>query len=166
MQEGPGLVDVSRQSKTVKQTFEDIPIEHDVEIPVGCNISESGVWLVKDKKPHQLSPYPLVMTHKYFDLTEQTEKWEVFFKYDGVWKSLIEDRETFCNHNKLIKLSSYSFPVNSANAKMISHFLFNFSTYCNAPKTYIVSRCGWHSINKKKFFCLEDRDWETNMMIV
>lgn len=89
--------------------------------------------------------HPILPVERYKNLEDGTEKIKLMFYKNGKWESLIVDKETICNNQKIIGLSNYGINVTSETAKFLVKYLDDVENM-NQDKIITnksVSRMGW-----------------------
>lgn len=121
-------------------------------VPVGWNISmRHGVSkILRGSTSDEIVPVcscPLVISRRFENIDDGTQKVEIKFFRDHRWKSVIASRSHIFNRTSIIKYADSGLPVSSGNASDIVKYL---SDYENAngkciPLLKSISRIGWIS---------------------
>lgn len=155
--EGAGKKVEATVGTSVKAYLPDCPLMRDLRVPDGWALSERGVFYHTEKDmtdSRLICGAPVVISRKLIDLEEESEKIEVLFKREGVWKSLIAPREVFANTSKIIGLASHGLPVTTINARAMVQYLYELEIFNRLYNVFTVSSCGWKDFKGKRLFAL------------
>lgn len=145
----------ARQSKgNKKEKSQPLELENidlcDVVVPDGWDVSmKYGVRKVlRGNNFDELVPIcscPLIISRRFENIDDGTQKIEIKFFRDHHWKSVIASRSHIFNRASVIKYADSGLPVSSGNASDIVKYL---SDYENANERAIpllksISRIGW-----------------------
>ena len=118
--------------------------------PPGWEVSmEHGVRkILQSAASEELIPVcscPLIISRRFENIDDGTQKIEIKFYRDAHWKSVIASRSHIFNRTSVIKYADSGLPVSSGNASDIVKYL---SDYENANEKHIplvksISRMGW-----------------------
>ena len=83
------------------------------------------------------------------NMINETEKVELTYKVLGKWKTLIVDKETISNKNKIISLANYGIYATSSNNAALVNYLNDVIIYNQniLPQKKSVSHVGWINDN-------------------
>ncbi len=125
--------------------------EYEFNIPDGWNVSlENGVtktYTSKEglEKTIVASFSPIVITRRFVNLDNDSEKLEMAFWRDGRWKRVTAPRAHIFNKNSLVSLGNTGLPVSSNSASELISYIEDFEA-CNRDTVEVVkslSRVGW-----------------------
>lgn len=130
----------------------------DLVIPKEIRITNSGMYAVDEQgNEHLFATEPFILSKKILDLEEETEKFEITYRYEGKWRTLVEDRSTFSDLRALTNLSNHSFPVDLFNARKVAEAIRFMCYRSKPPIAYSFSSCGWKQCERKDYFVLGKR---------
>lgn len=121
-------------------------------IPKGWSISiNHGIQRVFEEETQEICPCPLLISKRFENIDDGTQKVEVSFFRDGRWHSVIASRSNIFNRASIIKFADSGIPVSSGNATEVVKFLCDYeNANVNViPLIRSISRMGW--INKEVF---------------
>lgn len=102
---------------------------------------------------------PLIISRRFENIDDGTQKIEIKFYRDAHWKSVIASRSHIFNRTSVIKYADSGLPVSSGNASDIVKYL---SDYENTNEKHIplvksISRMGWVVRDRTGQFALENQ---------
>ncbi len=102
---------------------------------------------------------PLIISRRFENIDDGTQKIEIKFYRDNHWKSVIASRSHIFNRTSVIKYADSGLPVSSGNASDIVKYL---SDYENTNEKHIplvksISRMGWVVRDRTGQFALENQ---------
>ena len=146
----------------VKQIVSDAPVQEDIIIPFGWELShQSGLEKVSWKNDFsdnsfqnrvQVSPVPIVITARMLNSLSGTEAVRLAWPRDGKWKQHIADRKVIATVKDITALADVGVPVTSLTAKNLVEYLSDFeaANIDNLPKAKVSDFLGWQK-NKSGF---------------
>lgn len=143
------------EANAIKTYLPDCPVPDHYKMPEGWAISSHGVFFFGDKEIKEAAmaiPYPVVITKKFVDLEEASEKLVVAFRIDGIWKEVCAAREIFASTSKITTLATFGLPVTSLNARHFVEYLFEMEVFNRIYQVFTVTRCGWKEFRGKMLF--------------
>lgn len=111
--------------------------------------NEKGITLEKEKGSAILVE-PIcgkltLITRRLKDLDSGAESLEVKWYENKQWQVLVCRRGDIVNHNRIVELSNFGFPVSSSNARVLAHYFASFlQQYADLIIEKSASRQGWH----------------------
>ena len=151
----------------VKQVISDAPVQDDIVIPLGWELShQSGLEKVNWKNDNrdnsfqnrvQVSSTPILITGRMVNALSGTEVVKLAWYRDGKWKQHIADRKLIATAKTITDLADVGVPVTSSTAKDLVEFLYAFeaANIDNLPKAKVSDFLGWQ--NDKIGFLLGDK---------
>lgn len=93
----------------------------------------------------QVCPYPLIISRKFENIDDGTQKVEITFWNRDHWKCIIASRSHVFNRTSIIKYADSGLPVSSGNASDIVKYLSDYESANNKciPFVKSISRIGW-----------------------
>jgi uncharacterized protein (DUF927 family) len=146
----------------VKQVVSDAPVQDDIIIPFGWELSHQGglekVRWKNDlsdnsfKNRVQVAPVPIVITARMLNSLSGTEAVRLAWYRDGKWKQHIADRKMIATVKDITALADVGVPVTSLTAKDLVEYLSDFeaANIDNLPKAKVSDFLGWQK-NKSGF---------------
>lgn len=119
---------------------------------------DTGVYRVKITEFEEIkviaSPIPIIISEIYINIQENTEKVKLEFCKKGVWQSLIVDKSTISNTQKIINLSDLGVDVTSVTAKDLVIYLFDLLRLNeeNIPTLKSTNKLGWTKLEDETVF--------------
>lgn len=96
-------------------------------VPKGWSISlENGIQKAYDDEVQEICPCDLVISKRFENIDDGTQKVEISFFRDGHWQSVIASRSHVFNRASIIKFADSGLPVSSGNATEIVKFLCDY----------------------------------------
>lgn len=145
---------VSRQSSTDNQKSQILELENidlcGAVVPPDWNISmKYGVRkILRNNTSEEFVPTcscPLIISRRFENIDDGTQKIEIKFYRDHHWKSVIASRSHIFNRTSIIKYADSGLPVSSGNASDIVKYLSDYenSNEKCIPFVKSISRIGW-----------------------
>ncbi|MDR1364063.1 MAG: DUF927 domain-containing protein [Oscillospiraceae bacterium] len=99
----------------------------------------------ENEEIHEICPCALVISRRFENIDDGTQKVELCFFRDGYWHSVIASRSHIFNRNSIIKYADSGLPVSSGNASEIIKFLCDYenTNLEKIPLIRSISRMGW-----------------------
>ena len=146
----------------VKQVISDAPVQEDIVIPFGWELSHQGglekVSWKNDLSDNsfqnrvQVSPVSIVITARMLNSLSGTEAVRLAWYRDEKWKQHIADRKVIATAKDIPALADVGLPVTSQTAKYLVEYLSDFeaANIDNLPKAKVSDFLGWQK-NKSGF---------------
>lgn len=138
----------------------DAPMADLLNMVPGYRIDFDGVFgLVSEGKDKRISTSPVIITERFVDLFDDTERFELsYYRNDG-WQKIIVGRGIIADMQKIVSLADFGFPVTSRTARDLVGYLqllesLNLSVL---PVSLISSNLGWQGRDCRKGFLLGAR---------
>lgn len=126
-----------------------LPLPDGSKIPFGWWLGPNGLGAIKTTEQGEeritVCPTPAVVSKRFRDIDQGTERLAVAFYRDGAWREVVTDRKTLADPRAILNLANEGLPVNSENARGLVKWFgaFEQTNLAVLPLERVTSSMGW-----------------------
>lgn len=152
----------SKYNSLIKTKHSNTTSFNDAPLVLECGewvANDLGIWRMKETASKIVKVmacnHAIIISEIYINIYDRTEKVRLhFFSKEKTWQSIIVDKSTICNNQKIINLSDLGIEVTTESTKDLISYLsslinLNIDTI---PIIKSTSKLGWAELEERKVF--------------
>jgi hypothetical protein len=152
---------------TVRAALPNAPVETNIRVPFGYELSTHGVRKLGDE-PVQVLSCPVIVAGRARDENRREELIELGWLRNGYWQQRVVERVEVADARRVVGLAAYGVPVTSNNARSVIQYISEFEAenLSLLPSTCVSRQLGWQETEVRDVFLLGSRHLVTETGLV
>jgi len=160
--------------KIIRRLLPNFPGPAEAVLPPGYEIDEMSDCVLQIHKEGFTTAAlrPIIPIQRIVDISNNEVQLTCAIYHDGKWSTITDDRDTFFDKSKIIRLATKDVPVDSTTAGSTVRFIAETEIVNRPviPETKAVKTFGWHKVRDQLLFalpnCVLTPNGQTNDILV